>query len=874
MQTIEKKPLAKNGGGTFATLPPALNAGNENPTGDPVSLSAAAKALPESYDDAAYSDTRLRMDVNSIKGYCDRPAAVVVAVANGNWSSNATWYNTVSGAQIKPGAGDTVLIPQGISVIYDQNDDTEYAWVRVDGTLDFDTGADRKIVLDTFFVDHTGQFRIGTEAAPVPADRTILIEYADNGDLDVTNDPYKMQRGFVCFGQSLIYGAPKQAYRRATSGVAQGATSVTLDGAATGWRVGDEILIAGTRMKGYSGNTWEPWENETRIITAIDNSNPSAPVISWDAGEGLTHPHPACFKRATLTPHVANLTRNIKTYTAGANPQNKHRAHQLFKNKDANAVEYVEARRMGRTDMDAKNGFVPVDLMKYIMGGGTVDADTNTTGRYAWHFHRNGPDDPTLNPTIFRGLVAVDNPGWMYVHHDSHGEMHDCIAYDFQGSGFVGEGGGSWGEFNGCFACGCREPWTRLEGTRLKNGGNSIGDLGHGFWTNSRPLNIKNSIACNTQSGVFWTSRVSFGTNVYPGITEEIRAFYGLAALPGTAVQKAFSVIEGFDNNEAYACVYGGSVAKKQPVQHHNLRSFLDRFTAWEVDVGFHWQYTSGYSMRDFDLIGFDPSHRTGLPTTPSVGMTIFRQSVDMVAIQPRIEGFGKGIKYAQSSGENFQTNMSHKVVSPTFVDCDDTYFGGSAAGVAATPITPPWSALDNGVIDLEELDVADLGPGGVDSIVPEYPVDECYWVGGNTNFTIANNFHYTDSIGRQARYFGRPNVSFGVGDRIEGQVEAANAKKVTKDWGIHVLIDNHQMEQMISAEGVYTSAAGDKVLLIPDIIQDRSDGTSTYFYTPCALRMPASQFNNIGPADNGPLDDGPGGEWEGFNPAGTPGLT
>lgn len=871
MQTIDSKPLTSNGSVPLQTIPRTPNEGNKPPTGDPATLSATAKALAESYDDAAYSDTRLRMDVNSIKNFCARSTAIVVAVVNGNWSSDTTWYNTVSGTQVKPVAGDKILIPQGIEVTYDENSDVEYDWLRVDGTLSYDTSADRKIVIDTIFVDHTGIYKIGTSATPVPADTTITIEFADNGDLDVTNDPFKMQRGFVCFGQTLIFGAPKTPYLRMVSGIdTVGATSVTLNGAATGWKVGDEILITGTRLKGYSGSTWEPWENETRTITAIDNSTPSAPVISFAA---LTYSHPACHRRATLTAHVANLTRNIRTYTAGANPLNKHRAHQLFKNKDANRVEYMEARKMGRTDMDAKNGQIPVDLMEFIMGGGTVDADTNTTGRYAWHFHRNGPDDPALSPTIFRGLVGVDNPGWVYVHHDSHGEMIDCIAYDFQAVGFAGEGGGSFGSFDGCFACGCREPWTALEGTRLKNGGNDIGDLGHGFWTNSRPLNVKNCITSNCQSGMFWTSRVSFGTSVYPGITAEIRAFYGLAALPDTTVPKAFSAIEGFENNEAYACLVGGVVAKKQPVQHHNLRSFLNGFVAWEIDTGFHWQYTSGYSMKDFDLIGFDPSHRSGSPFNPGTGLDIFRQTADMVLVQPKAENFDRAIAYPQSSGENFETNMLHKVIAPTFTDCTHNYYALSATGKAGYGFTPPWDSLGNGSLDVEELPLAALGPGGVGSIAASFTEDISYWTGSG-NFTIASQHSYTDSVGTQERYAGRASAHNGYGDKITGQEDTRFEGKVQKELGILVLISVSQMEQMIKAEGVYTSAAGDKVLLIPDIIQDRADGTSTYFYTPVALRMPTNQFNNIGPADNGPLDDGPGGEWAGFNPAGTPGLT
>jgi hypothetical protein len=872
MISFNQQQLTALGGAVPVSYPIQAQVENPPPTGTPAQIAATAMAAPETYDEAAYSDDRLRMDVNSIKGYCDRSTATHVAVASGLFSNDANWYRVSDGAAAKPDAGAKILVPPGIEINYNQNNDTAYDWIRGDGGWKFNTVADCKLVVDTIFIDHTATYKIGTEASPVPADRQVIIEFPDNGDIDVTNDPFKMQRGFICFGSVEIYGAPKTEYLRATAGIAQGATSVTLNGAATGWLVGDEILLNGTRMKGFSSGTWEPWENETRIITGIDNTNPAQPVISWSGG--LAHPHPACHRRASLTPHVANLTRNIKTYTAGANPLNKHRAHQLFKNKDGNHIEYMEARKMGRTDMDFKTlGTSPVDVMAYIAGGGVLDADTNTTGRYSWHFHRNGPDDPTLDPTIFVGLVAVDIAGWGYVHHDSHGEMRKCIAYDFQGVGFVGEGGGSWGGFYDCFASGSREPWSVLGGTKLKNGGNSIGDLGHAFWSNSRPLNVTRCIGTNCQSGLYWTSRVSFGTQVYPGITAEIRAFYGLAALPGTTVQKPFAVIEGFENNEAYACVLGGVVAKKQPVQHHNLRSFMDGLLAWEVDVGFHWQYTSGYTMRNFDFIGFDPSHRTGSPNNPGTGLDIFRQTADMVAMQPRMENFQKGIAYSQASGENFETNMLHKVVDPTFVDCDDNYFAGSANGKPAIAFTPPWDSLGNGSLDVEEIAIGAVGSGGANSIVPGYTEDISYWTGSG-NFTIASQHTLTDSLGTQERYSGQASPDLGYGSKITGQEDTRNEGKTQKSLGILVLIEKVQIEQMMKAEGVYTSAAGDKVLLIPDIAQDRTDGTTSYFFTPVALRMPTSQFNTINPADNGVLGSVGGQNFTNFNPAGTPGLT
>lgn len=876
MLTINKEAFVSTTGARPRVQPPASNVGNPDPNGAPAQFASQAMNLPEDYDDDAFTNTRLRMDVNSIKGFCNRLTATVVSVKNGDWDDPLTWYNTVTMLQQVPVAGDKVLLSLGTVVTYNQNNDTEYKWIRADGELIFDATINTKLVVETLFGDHTSITRLGTKVSPLPSNLTCLLEYPDNGDMDVSSDPFKMQRGFISFGRVLMYGAPKKAFEQVAAGADVGATSVTLNGAATGWEVGDEILIPGTRMKGFSGNTWEPWENEVRILTGIDNTAPSAPILSWTTP--LVYPHLGCHLRTVgvdfdqaFQPHIANLTRNFKSYTAGSDPLPKHRGHQLWKNNDGNEIEYLETRKCGRTDMDVKNGFEPVDLMEFITGGGTVDADTNTTGRYSFHFHRNGANDPNTPLSILRGCVGVDAPGWMFTHHDSHGDMIDCIAYDYQSVGFSGEGGGTFGEMNGCFACGSRHPEAVLEGSKLKDGGKDIGTVGHGFWTNSRPLKFKNCVGCNNQSGLFWTSRVSFDTNVYPGITDEIRAFYGLAAL-GNDVNKAFAVIEGFENNTAYACLLGGVVAKKLPIQHHNLRSFLNGFNVWEVDTGFHWQYTAAYSMANFDLVGFDNSHRTGSPNNPGIGFDVFRQSGDMILVQPKAQNFARGVSYTQASGDNYNTRMNNKVVLPTtFVDCTNDYYAGSATGKPAIPdLQLPWDALGNGNVDVEE--VTQTGPGGAGSITTTYTEDISYWTGSG-NFTIAMDHSYTDSLGTIERYFGIPLASLGIGDTVNGQEETRDVGTGTKIWGQHLLIQRIQMEQMIRAEGVYTSAAGDKVLLIPDVIQDRADGTTTYFWTPVALRMPTSQFNNLNPPDNGVLGIHDGQNFTSFNPAGTPGL-
>lgn len=138
----------------------------------------------------------------------------------------------------------------------------------------------------------------------------------------------------------------------------------------------------------------------------------------------------------------------------------------------------------------------------------------------------------------------------------------------------------------------------------------------------------------------------------------------------------------------------------------------------------------------------------------------------------------------------------------------------------------------------------------------------------------IGHDFWYTDSVGFQHRQRGVPNDTYGWGLFVNGQDEAYRHAQISKDASILTLISRGKIQQMMSQEGVWTSAAGDKVLLIPDVIQDRFSGEMTYFFTPVALRMPQSAYSIINPTENGTLGVHDGQDFTTFNPAGTPGLT
>jgi len=91
--------------------------------------------------------------------------APVVATCSGTaklWSAVATWP---SGAL--PKQGEDVIIPAGVSIMYDLEDSPVYRLVQIDGCLSFlnDNSKDQHLRAELIYV-HTGKFNIGSATAP------------------------------------------------------------------------------------------------------------------------------------------------------------------------------------------------------------------------------------------------------------------------------------------------------------------------------------------------------------------------------------------------------------------------------------------------------------------------------------------------------------------------------------------------------------------------------------------------------------------------------------------------------------------------------------------------------------------------------------
>jgi hypothetical protein len=238
------------------------------------------------------------------------------------WSDAATWPN-----KKVPAAGEKVEIATGKEVILDVNTPA-LGGVTVNGKLTFADNAD--VELTTEWVMVHGELAIGTEAKPHTRKATITL--ANN-----VKDEEMMgmgDRGIMISGGTLnLHGDRKNTWSKLSKTAEAGSNSIEVLNA-SGWRVGDEIVLAST--------DFNPRQAERRTISAIQGN-----TITLD--KKLEYMH---FGKITFgvdeRGEVGLLTRNIKIQASADAAETFKGGHIMAMVTSKMFVEGVELNRMGQ----------------------------------------------------------------------------------------------------------------------------------------------------------------------------------------------------------------------------------------------------------------------------------------------------------------------------------------------------------------------------------------------------------------------------------------------------------------------------------------------------------------------------------------------
>src|SRR5689334_3169274 len=247
------------------------------------------------------------------------------------WSDPATWPNNKV-----PAAGDKVTIARDKNVLLDVSP-PPLNGLTIDGKLSFANNKD--LELTTEWVMLHGELEIGTEAQPHTRKATItLTDNVKGEDIGVPAASIaseRVDRGIMIMGGTLnLHGDRKHTWTKLANTANAGSTSIqVLD--ASGWRVGDEIVLAST--------DFDPRQAERRTISAIKGN-----AITLNAKLDYMH-----FGKITFDVdergEVGLLTRNVVLQaSADAAEPPFYGGHVMAMGASRMFVEGVEFQRMGQ----------------------------------------------------------------------------------------------------------------------------------------------------------------------------------------------------------------------------------------------------------------------------------------------------------------------------------------------------------------------------------------------------------------------------------------------------------------------------------------------------------------------------------------------
>ena len=447
----------------------------------------------------------------------------------------------------------------------------------------------------------SGTLLAGSTLNPVEDFAKVEIIIANNGPINVNWDKQLLSRGIVAYGKTVMHGQQKTVHMKVLKDPMAGDTTLVMKASPLNWKVGDTLVVAGTR---YKGHAWDhsigktrpyPSEDEVVKIKSVNGNK-----IEIDQSLKFDHDTP----RSDLKTSVANYTRNvvIRSEKGNQSPVNE-RGHLMFMHSDKVDVRYVELFELGRTDKSRK-----------ARDASTLDIkpNSNVKGRYSLHFHRSGFKN-VRHPAIAVGNAVFGSPGWGYVHHDSNVDLINNASYRTFGAGFVAETGneiGVWRNNIAIFAIG--QSWGQPKtGNDFENFDNGQG--GDGYWFQGRLVRAIDNIAASVNHGYVYFHRNKKKSSNQSGMIQPLREHFDLPEAlqvnayneDGKATVSTASIpILSFIDNEVFAAKQGIQVTKSNPKQKHDVRTLLEGMKAWEVSTGTSITYTSHYTSVGFDLVG------------------------------------------------------------------------------------------------------------------------------------------------------------------------------------------------------------------------------------------------------------------------------
>ncbi|UZO81214.1 T9SS type A sorting domain-containing protein [Aquimarina sp. ERC-38] len=589
------------------------------------------------------------------------------AEKSGNWNDPTIWSS-----KKVPTTSSIVLIPKGTTVNYNVYSDAHIFAIRNDGTLHFFSPKrkKRKLIVDTFVNSadsylniNAGQNSNGTieiilkafdierkkkgQIGGFPWNNRAKAHYSDgkrvtdhfgkrfpNDGPGVLGrygwDPRQASITLMTWGKVRINGINKLDFSECSKDVLKNQRKITLKKNPWGWRVGDSIVLGGTKGR----------ENETFAIKSI-----SGRIVEVDRNIKYDHKGMTLDGKRYFT-YTANLTRNIVVRSAftGIEENLTRRGHVMFMFNGDVDVKNALFKDLGRTDKsnildDFKLG-VPVlsgtgnnaDIDFPNMVEGKMEDNPskieNQRGRYALHFHKSlrGKNKGRLIQAT--GNVVWGSPGWGMVHHDSHANFSENVVLEISGGSMIAESGSETGIWSNNYVAGGGEkrkkvgPGEITISAQIRRTTRSVldddfrGSAGYGL--QGRAVEMVNNVASSV--GVAYHYQGSGeNTIVADKVDTSVFAANGkVNPFPFTkdVVRTAVPLIR-FDGNRAFNCGDGFKSQGRVTGAFNRVLSVVSNMVVWNSNrFGAYISSNFGYLVKDSKFHGMrGSSQSTGVLT-------------------------------------------------------------------------------------------------------------------------------------------------------------------------------------------------------------------------------------------------------------------
>jgi hypothetical protein len=489
--------------------------------------------------------------------------------------------------------------------------------------------------------------------------------------IDTNWDRMGFSRGLIAMGNLSVVGADKTDWV-SLNGVSAGATSITLDAAPTGWRVGDKLVLTGTRYTA-SGSNADNTRFGDDVLTLTGISGNTITFTNNDTGANSLRFDHTVPSGHGLKVYLGNLTRNVvfetRDWQSGGAPS-EFRGHTMVMGDGNVQIRNAAFHGLGRTNK-SRPATDPD-------GTGTGSSYANVRGRYALHFHRMDNLSLAASAAVVDGSTVDDSTGWGFTNHSSKVDMNSNVSFDVLGSHFFTEEGDELGSFTNNLAIkatGAEAPTPGTGGPRSVDPVNprahahDFGWFGNGYWLQGGgQMRINGNVAASTEGPAFevygnaddvHNGRIKFNPNniADPAMRTELINAYGADNLFAWQVPWI-----SFDNNIAFNAYSGFQYAwqlREAYAPRSPVRNVLDRFTAWGLNgetyqpvsqirggAGINFIYSGFLSVRNALLLGrttsvSDPTTITGRKT---VGIDVNYNIRSVTIENSTVIGFDQGV--------------------------------------------------------------------------------------------------------------------------------------------------------------------------------------------------------------------------------------